>query len=472
VSKLKRREKGVDKMKKGVSLSVAIGLFLVIGICVSSFAQEPFPYCTDTPEYCQKKVAQVPIPWQFWGIVTDPDTGITTVTDRIRISPTWLNPPPGQPAGEGGVFVQRQFAVASAPMPLEGLVWDFITNTPPLDLEWEVVDEVPKEVMTDEDLVLEIPLFEPAGAVLVAYEVRVADADVVGNFINEAVLESKSPTEIVEIRVNFDIHNDTGLDVTNFELNFLGLDFECDDVEGAVGFIAAEGIPPVPVIPPVIWGANPENPLVVRPIPGGTEVKWIQPDRPLHDCEWLHVGLAFDCTGFDCFNNPPDPLLRATVQGYWTVIEPCPEKKVYVDIKPGSCPNPLRLPKRVKDAQGKLPLAILGTGDLDIMTIDPATIKITRECEGCEPVEPLRWAYEDVATPFEGELCDCHELGPDGYMDLTFKFRRKRLAKNLKLYDVAGETIPLTITGNLKEESGGTPIEGEDCVRIKVKKKK
>jgi hypothetical protein len=174
------------------------------------------------------------------------------------------------------------------------------------------------------------------------------------------------------------------------------------------------------------------------------------------------------------FRSPGEDVGTVTVNMHSNIIPggPVPEPvTISADIKPGSCPNPFRLPQRVRDISGKLPIAILGTGDLDVMTVDPATIKITRECDGCEPVEPLRWAYEDVATPFEGELCDCHEEGPDGYMDLTFKFRRKRLAKKLKLYDVAGETIPLTITGNLKEEYEGTSIEGEDCVRIKVKKK-
>jgi hypothetical protein len=143
---------------------------------------------------------------------------------------------------------------------------------------------------------------------------------------------------------------------------------------------------------------------------------------------------------------------------------------VPVDIKPGSCPNPFRLPQYVRDVRGKLPVAILGTGDLDVMTIDPATIKIKRECDGCEPVAPLRWANEDVASPFEGELCECHDLNGDGYTDLTLKFKRKQLARRLNLYDAAGETIPLTVIGNLKEEFGGTPIEAEDCVRIKMRK--
>ncbi|MFC1861351.1 hypothetical protein ACFLYL_03675, partial [Chloroflexota bacterium] len=52
----------------------------------------------------QIKVAQVPFPWQFWAV---DDAG--NVIDRIRISPTWLNPPPGQPAGDGSIFVRRWF---------------------------------------------------------------------------------------------------------------------------------------------------------------------------------------------------------------------------------------------------------------------------------------------------------------------------------------------------------------------------
>ncbi len=312
-------------MKKWVSLMV-VAPFLVLGVWSSALAQEapPFPYCTDTTEYCQKKVAQVPIPWQFWGVEIDPVTGATTVIDRIRISPTWLDPPPGQPPGEGPILIRRQFARVPAgvgPIPLDQLVWDFPSDQPAPMLDWEPVDLRPIEVVEGEDVVLEIPVAEDDSAVLVAYEVMTASGEVVGHFINEAVLESMSPQTIVQIMVNFDIHNETGIDVTNFELDFLGLDFGCADVVSALGFVAGTGVPPMP-IPPEIWGANEDNPLVVRPIPGGTEVKWIQPDRPLPTCEWLHVGLVFDCTNFDCFNNPDDPTLRATVQGYWTVIEP------------------------------------------------------------------------------------------------------------------------------------------------------
>ena len=136
---------------------------------------------------------------------------------------------------------------------------------------------------------------------------------------------------------------------------------------------------------------------------------------------------------------------------------------VFVDIKPGSCPNPLNL-----KLKGVLPVAILGTEEFDVASIDPASIRLSKEgVEG--EVAPLRWSYEDVATPFEGELCDCWDLNDDGYMDLTIKFKAQEVVNTLELDENAGETIHLTLKGNLvgagPEE--GTPIQGQDCVRIK-----
>ncbi|MCK5699030.1 MAG: hypothetical protein KAH93_04220, partial [Candidatus Aenigmarchaeota archaeon] len=101
---------------------------------------------------------------------------------------------------------------------------------------------------------------------------------------------------------------------------------------------------------------------------------------------------------------------------------------------------------------------------------DPSSIQIKLDPE-VEGVSPLRWSYEDVATPFEGELCDCHDLNGDGFMDLTLKFDTQDVVA-MNLLTLGGETIPLTITGNLKEEEGGTAIEGQDCVLVLEKKDK
>jgi hypothetical protein len=135
---------------------------------------------------------------------------------------------------------------------------------------------------------------------------------------------------------------------------------------------------------------------------------------------------------------------------------------VYVDIKPESWPNPFQLM-----GGGLLPVAICGTEEFDVTHIDPASIELTKESWGIG-VSPLRWSWEDVATPYTlGELFGGHDLGPDGFLDLTLKFKIQEVIDTLDLGDLYDrDVIMLMITGNLKEEYGGTPIEGEDCIMI------
>lgn len=137
---------------------------------------------------------------------------------------------------------------------------------------------------------------------------------------------------------------------------------------------------------------------------------------------------------------------------------------VPIDIKPQSCPNPLNV-----GSKGILPVAICGTEDFDVSTVDPLTIELIG-------VTPLRCSYEDVCTAFypllgkESEL-DCTEEGPDGYLDLTLKFDIQEIIEELGEVD-DGDVVVLLLTGNLLEEDGGTPIEGEDVVIILKKGKK
>jgi len=151
---------------------------------------------------------------------------------------------------------------------------------------------------------------------------------------------------------------------------------------------------------------------------------------------------------------------------------------VHLDIKPGSCPNPLNVKaskhERGNDLDGSgvaakdrpqasgrtgpvLPAAILGTVDFDVTSINPTTVTL-------EGVPVLRWNIEDVSTPVgeEAEECECTTAGPDGYPDLTLKFDRGLVVEALgEVYD--GDIVILTVTGELFE---GTPIEGTDCVII------
>lgn len=149
-------------------------------------------------------------------------------------------------------------------------------------------------------------------------------------------------------------------------------------------------------------------------------------------------------------------IVLLMIAGFVITSSACVE--VSIDIKPESCPNPLNVMKK-----GVLSVAILGTGAFNVTEVDPATVRLG--LEGEEGVSPLRWALEDVATPFDNgiEYCtDCHELGPDGYLDLALKFDAQEVVAALG--DVEDrECLVLTLTGFL---FGGEDILGEDVIII------
>ena len=149
----------------------------------------------------------------------------------------------------------------------------------------------------------------------------------------------------------------------------------------------------------------------------------------------------------------------------WTDdIVPQPER-VPLDIKPGSCPNPLN-----RRSRGVLPVAILGAADFDATTIDVSSVVLARADGiggGLAPHEGPpgpHSVFDDVATPFEGEPCDCHDLGADGIPDLLMKFKTRQVVAALLLYELSpGATVELVVTGNLLD---GTAFEARDCVTI------
>lgn len=137
-------------------------------------------------------------------------------------------------------------------------------------------------------------------------------------------------------------------------------------------------------------------------------------------------------------------------------ILPRPALEVTVDIKPGSCPNPLNV-----KSSGVLPVAILGSEELDVNTIDAASIKLAG-------VDAVRHNFEDVATAASDfNDCNCTTVGPDGFIDLTLKFITQEIVEAIgEVND--GAVLELELTGVLFSER---PLEGTDCILIRGKHK-
>jgi len=129
-----------------------------------------------------------------------------------------------------------------------------------------------------------------------------------------------------------------------------------------------------------------------------------------------------------------------------------PTLPVVIDIKPQSCPNPFNM-----GSNGVLPVAILGTMNFNVRTVNPATVRL-------EGVAPVRWNYENVSTPVPPgpDTCACTTLGADRYMDLTLKFDHQAIAAALGMVHDR-EIRVLTLTGRT---TSGMPIRGQDCVII------
>ncbi|MFH1893187.1 MAG: FlgD immunoglobulin-like domain containing protein [Candidatus Zixiibacteriota bacterium] len=191
----------------------------------------------------------------------------------------------------------------------------------------------------------------------------------------------------------------------------------------------------------------------------------------------------------------PDTLVRLALHQPWDAVcdfdyvrvisEDQQTSHVALDIKPGSCPNPLNISAAESEfwmndddifddeasgdfagdfmkvspgkKRGVLPVAILGTEDFDVSEINVTTVLL-------EGVSPLRNGYEDVSTPVgeDADECECTEAGPDGFTDVTLKFDKTEVVTALGEINV-GDVIPLEITGQLLD---GTSFSGTDCVVI------
>jgi probable HAF family extracellular repeat protein len=140
----------------------------------------------------------------------------------------------------------------------------------------------------------------------------------------------------------------------------------------------------------------------------------------------------------------------------WIARLPEPTTTLSLDIKPGSCPNPLNTNTQGK---GRLPMAILGTDTFDVNEIEVDSISIAGT------VLPVRTpVIEDVGTPLDGQECECHEPEGDGHDDLLIHFSKREIILALGLDEMeTGAVVPITVEGELLD---GTPFEATDCVTL------
>jgi hypothetical protein len=133
----------------------------------------------------------------------------------------------------------------------------------------------------------------------------------------------------------------------------------------------------------------------------------------------------------------------------WTKQE---AREVTLDIKPGSCPNPINGNSAHGQGKAVLPVAIMGTADFDVHDIDLTTVTLNGS-------NPVRWDYHDVGAPPDDpdDECACAEAGPDGYDDLTMKFYSAEIVASL------GDESVVRVEGQLFD---GTSFEGQDCVTL------
>lgn len=152
----------------------------------------------------------------------------------------------------------------------------------------------------------------------------------------------------------------------------------------------------------------------------------------------------FEASGGDVFKIGPVSATTTDVTFRWAPVTEAPFISVEVDIRPGSDPNSLPL-----DDSGRLPTAILTTGDFDAGDVDPATVTLG----------DLQDTETPVATKPNGTLfAALEDVDGDADLDLVLHFEVPALVGNS---DLGASSERLVLTG---ETTAGEPIRGSDSV--------
>lgn len=129
--------------------------------------------------------------------------------------------------------------------------------------------------------------------------------------------------------------------------------------------------------------------------------------------------------------------------------------KVDVDIMPNICPN-----RPTSVSGGILPVAILGTRNFNVNSIDQTSVKLSYMDEEISLVNGI---VKRVSRPVRDrqDICDC-TTGKDRFNDLLFEPNISGIIESLGVV-TDEDQIVLTISGELKN---GTIFKGRDCIDI------
>lgn len=192
--------------------------------------------------------------------------------------------------------------------------------------------------------------------------------------------------------------------------------------------------------------------------------------------DWLEADFGVDLSGWKLSLATDISADGLTIVGYgrnpdgnaeaWITRVPKPVRLLLMDVKPGACPNSFNPRSR-----GVLPVAIIGTEDFDVTAVNVSSVLLSRadgvggEVSPNEGPPGPHTVIEDMATPFDGEPCGCHDLEGDGIDDLVMKFRKNDMVDILQLDESsAGDEIELMVSGNLLDGTEFATIG--DCILI------
>jgi hypothetical protein len=168
-----------------------------------------------------------------------------------------------------------------------------------------------------------------------------------------------------------------------------------------------------------VWGSTPTMVSDVQ--------SWL--DSPASNFGWIVLGDEAgrgSARRFDTRENSTPSFRPFLTVDYDSPFDPLP---VAVDIKPGSDPNTINL-----GHAGVVPVAILGSQDFDVLTVDPTTV-----CFGADPTDPSR---SDCAESHDKGHYD-EDVNDDGELDLLMHFdnRETWIALGDTEACLAGETL-------------------------------